>query len=397
MPDREVHSLIGASSAERWMRCAGSVRLYKQLPERRTTEYAATGTVAHALCEECLKEDRDPVVYFGQVREQDGFRVEVTEDMVQSVALYVGYVRDELEKFGGTLMVEQPFDLSWVHPGCFGRNDACIIPDKALDVLRVYDYKNGKSPVSAEGNPQLRFYACGALGKDNLWSVERVEMNIIQPHGIGKSCFEKAEILVKDLYQWAMDVLRPAAIATEDPNAPFTMGPQCRFCEASAFCPAKREAALALLDPATPEAPVATLPPVSALTPEQLGVLSAFFTSDEFTSWVKALAAEEQAALARGVIIPGRKLIDATSLSNRKWSSEEDVIRAFSEYGEDIFSQKLLSPAQLTNFLVKQGLSRAEAKKRVDALTVRDEIHVAKVVNEDDPRQSQDSIINLFD
>lgn len=398
MPDREVHSLIGASSAERWLHCPGSVRLYKQLPERESTEYAATGTVAHSLCEECLTGDRDPVVYLGQVREQDGFKVEVTEQMVQAVALYVGYVRDEFAKFGGTLMVEQPFDLSWLHAGMFGRNDACIIPDKALDVLRVYDFKNGRRPVSAEGNPQLRFYALGALGKDNLWSVESVEMNIVQPNGIGKSSVEKAELPVKDLYAWAMDVLWPAAIATEAPDAPCVMGDWCCFCQAAAFCPAKREAALALLDPATPEAPVATLPTISTLTPEQLGMLSAFFTSEEFTSWVKALAAEEQAALARGVIIPGRKLIDATSLSNRKWSSEEDVIRAFAEYGEDIFSQKLLSPAQLTNFLVKQGLSRPEAKKRVDALTVRDEVHTTKVVNEDDPRLSRnENILNLFD
>ena len=397
MPDREVHSLIGASSSERWLACPGSVRLYRQLPERHATEYAATGTVAHALCEECLLHDCNPEQFLGEVREQEGFKVEVTEQMVQAVTLYVGHVRDEHMKYGGKLLVEQPFDLSFVHPGMFGRNDACIVPDKALDVLRVYDYKNGRSPVVAENNPQLLFYAAGALGKDNLWSVESVEATIVQPNGIGKSCFDKWEISVSDLYQWVYDVLRPAAIATEAPDAPCVLGPHCKWCEAAAICPAKREAALSLLDAPVEVGQVATLPAVSMLTPEQLGKLSAFFNSEEFQAWVKALAAEEQGMLARGVAIPGRKLIETTTQGNRKWKDDEDVIKEFAEYGEDIFSRKLLTPAQLTTFLTKMGLSKKEAQDRVNALTMRPETIVTKVVNEDDPRPAKGEIINLFD
>lgn len=397
MPDREVHSLIGASSSERWLACPGSVRLYKQLPERHATEYAATGTVAHALCEECLLRDCDPEKFLGEVREQEGFTVEVTEQMVQAVTLYVGHVRGEHMKYGGKLLVEQPFDLSFVHPGMFGRNDACIVPDKALDVLRVYDYKNGRSPVVAENNPQLLFYAAGALGKDNLWSVESVEATIVQPNGIGKSCFDKWEISVSDLYQWVYDVLRPAAIATEAPDAPCVLGPHCKWCEAAAICPAKREAALSLLDAPAAAGQVATLPTVSTLTPEQLGKLSAFFNSEEFQAWVKALAAEERGFLARGVAIPGRKLIEVVAQGNRRWKSDEDVIQAFSEYGEDIFSHKLLTPGQLTTFLVKMGLSKKEAQDRVNALTMRPETIVTRVVNEDDPRPAKGEIINLFD
>lgn len=397
MPDREVHSLIGASSSERWLACPGSVRLYRQLPERHATEYAATGTVAHALCEECLLHDCNPEQFLGEVREQEGFKVEVTEQMVQAVTLYVGHVRGEHMKYGGKLLVEQPFDLSFVHSGMFGRNDACIVPDKALDVLRVYDYKNGRSPVAAENNPQLLFYAAGALGKDNLWSVESVEATIVQPNGIGKTCFDKWEISVSDLYQWVYDVLRPAAIATEAPDAPCVLGPHCKWCEAAAICPAKREAALSLLDAPVEAGQVATLPAVSMLTPEQLGRLSAFFNSEEFQAWVKALAAEEQGMLARGVLIPGRKLIETTTQGNRKWKDDEDVIKEFAEYGEDIFSHKLLTPAQLTTFLTKMGLSKKEAQDRVNALTIRPETIVTKVVNEDDPRPAKGEIINLFD
>ena len=122
------HSYIGASSAARWLACPGSVRLYKGLTQRRATIYAATGTVAHELCEKCLLENTEPLNYLGKVFEQDGFQVEVTDQMVSSVTMYVGQIRLDLVKFGGELVVEQPFDLSWVHPGMYGRNDASIIP-----------------------------------------------------------------------------------------------------------------------------------------------------------------------------------------------------------------------------------------------------------------------------
>ena len=397
MPEKELHSRIGASSAYRWINCPGSVRLYAQLPARRATEYAATGTVAHAICEECLVKGLDPERFLGQVREQDGFKVEVTEQMVQGVTLYVGRVRDDLARYGGKLLVEQSFDLSWVYPGMFGRNDSCIVPDKALGTLRVKDYKNGRKPVVAQENPQVMYYGLGALGQHNLWSVEMVEMEIVQPNGIGKSVFDTWTCRTKVLYEWAWDVLRPAAIATEAPDAPCRMGDQCIFCEAAAICPAKKEAALALLDAPVAAGQVATLPTVSALTPEQLGRLSAFFNSEEFQAWVKALAAEEQGMLARGVAIPGRKLIETVTQGNRKWKSDEDVIKAFPQYGEDIFSHKLLTPAQLTAFLVGAGWTKKEAQARVDTLTMRPETLVTKVVNEDDPRPAKGEIINLFD
>jgi hypothetical protein len=399
MPDKEVHSFIGASSAARWIRCPGSVRLYKQLPERHETIYAATGTAAHEMCELCLLDPKkEPEHFFGKKIKTKEFEIEVTEQMVDAVRVYVDYVRGQHKKYGGTLKVEQPFDLSWLHPGMFGRNDACIIPDRALDTLHAFDYKNGRKLVAAQENPQLMYYSTGALGKDNLWLVERVESVIVQPNAIGKQAIDVWTTSTKDLYEWAYDVLRPAAIATEAPDAPCVISDECQWCEAQALCPAKREAALALLGPATPSSP-ASLPAVSSLTPEQIGKCSAFFTSDEFQAWVKALAAEEQAALARGEKIPGRKLVENVSLGNRKWSDESAVLDAFrDELGEDIYNSKLKSPAQLSALLVKNGASKAEAKQRVDALVTREETTTWKVVNEDDPRPAgnRNALFELF-
>ena len=46
----EKHALLGASSAERWLKCPPSARLGEQFPDT-ASEYAAAGTLAHAIAE----------------------------------------------------------------------------------------------------------------------------------------------------------------------------------------------------------------------------------------------------------------------------------------------------------------------------------------------------------
>ena len=46
----EKHALLGASSAERWLMCPPSARLGEQFPDT-ASEYAAAGTLAHAIAE----------------------------------------------------------------------------------------------------------------------------------------------------------------------------------------------------------------------------------------------------------------------------------------------------------------------------------------------------------
>lgn len=46
----EVHSVLGASAADRWMNCTPSAQLTAGM-EDETTTFAAEGTAAHALCE----------------------------------------------------------------------------------------------------------------------------------------------------------------------------------------------------------------------------------------------------------------------------------------------------------------------------------------------------------
>lgn len=396
------HSHIGASSAARWLACPGSVNLYRQLTSRKATIYAATGTVAHAIGESCLRDGGNPSDFLGQTFTQDGFTVPVTEDMVAAVTLYVDQIRADLRKHGGTLLVEQPFDLSWVYEGMFGRNDACIIPDGLFGTLRIYDYKNGRSNVDAAENPQALYYALGALGEHNLSCVEMVEINIIQPNASdGGHWLDQWEIPVDELYQWAWEVLRPGAATASRSDAPLEEGEQCTFCEAAAFCPLKQSKALAMFEQ-PPDAPLAfiELPEAKSLAPERIGLLSAFFNSPEFDQWRKSLAAEEQAMLARGEKVPGRKLVENVVRGNRKWANEEEAVSALKVYGEEIFKQELKSPAQIERLLSANGLSKQEREEIVAPLVTRETATKLIVVPESDERPSveerKENLIEMF-
>lgn len=397
------HSYIGASSAARWLACPGSVRLYKELTQRRATTYAATGTVAHELCERCLVDGTEPLDFLGKVFEQDGFPVEVNDAMVSAVTMYVAQIRLDHQRYGGELVVEQPFDLSWVYPGMYGRNDASIIPTEMFGTLRTYDYKNGKHNVDAKENPQLMYYALGALGEHNVRFVDTVEIAIIQPNGSdGGDWLDRWSIKASELYAWAMDVLRPGAAKTELPDAPLCEGEHCRFCEAAAHCPLKQSKVMEMLQLPV-DAPVAqiTLPAVKSIGAERIGLLSAFFNGPEFAAWCRSLAAEEQAMLSRGVRVPGRKLVEKLVKGNRRWVSEDAVIAALKEtLGEEMFSQELKSPPQIEKLLTAKGWKPAARAEVVAPLVTRDETLKTLVVSESDSNpaiaERRDQIIEMF-
>lgn len=385
----EAHSEIGASSAHRWIKCPGSVRLYRQLDKRTSTIFADTGTAAHAICEKCLLHNTDPAMYQDEIVKVGSNDIVVTEDMVRAVSVYVDKVKGDLKKYGGTLSVERSFSLEWLYPGMFGRNDSCIEPTRIMDTLRVYDYKNGKKAVYAKDNDQMMYYALGALGQHNPYAVETVVQTIVQPNTWLKGAVDEWEIRVPDLYAWGYDVLRPAAAKTQEPDAPCVTGDHCTFCEASHICPARMKEALdklEMLPAADDPKQMVNLPDANTISPDKLGVLCSFFQSDRFQSWLKAIVAEEQSLLSRGLEVPGRCLIDVEVLGNRKWANDADVIEAFKEYGDELFVNKLKSPAQLEKMLTADGMKKKDREEVMTPLVTRERTTKSIVVDATDKR-----------
>src|SRR6202789_4739697 len=97
--NRPAHSPLGASAAERWMNCAGSVALIKQLNIQEDTdepEYRGLGIAAHEAAAHCLKNGMDAWEVMGE----KFHNYEVDQNMAQAIQVYIDVVRPDMEKEG---------------------------------------------------------------------------------------------------------------------------------------------------------------------------------------------------------------------------------------------------------------------------------------------------------
>lgn len=351
-PSKPVHSRIGASSAHRWMVCAGSPRMADKAPPQGQSVWAAEGTGAHKVAEMCLKTGNNAARYVGN--DFDG--VECTDEMAEAVQVYVDVVRADLEKYAGSeLLIEQAFDLSEILLGLFGTNDAVVY--QAFGKLIIYDYKHGVGVVEVVDNKQLLYYALGAIlnllkgGGD----FESVDLVIVQPRAMHRDGHVR---------RWTVDVpyimefakeLEEKARATMLPDAPLVAGDHCKWCPAKAFCPALSQLVTqtAAMDFPEPAPPAPRFPTPEMLSPKQLK--HALDLSEVINDWIRAVEAYAEESARRGVQIPGYKLVKKRS--NRKWISEENTVKTLSGYGEAIFEPKYLkSPAQVEKVVGKSNL-----------------------------------------
>lgn len=119
-----AHAKLSPSSAHRWMRCAGSVILEKDLPDS-SSEHADLGTAAHFLASECLEQGKNAADFEGHtiviIKGNALWIDEATEspvsnfftveaEMVENVQIYLDAVRSQAE--GNELLVEQRVDFS---------------------------------------------------------------------------------------------------------------------------------------------------------------------------------------------------------------------------------------------------------------------------------------------
>jgi hypothetical protein len=323
------HSSIGASSAYRWMACPGSVALIATCPEQEQSKYAAEGTAAHELAAKALLGNKLASRYPGY-----------EEEAYDAVQTYLAIVREDLKSLKGILHVEQKFDLYSLYKGLYGTNDATVhVP---FGKLIVYDFKFGAGvQVDAEENPQLLYYALGALM--TLGDFDPVEFVIVQPRG-GGSPVKRWETSQKHVYEFG-EKLVLAAQATEKKNAKLCAGDHCKFCPALSKCPKVQEEVMktTALDFAKP-APQ-TLPDPTALTmPQVKRILDLLPLVDD---WARAVEEHAEHLAKSGQNIPGYKLVKKRS--NRAWISEPEVLKTFEPlYGAKIFApRKILSPAQM--------------------------------------------------
>jgi len=364
-----AHAELGASSASRWMACPGSVALSRGQPSV-TSEFARTGTVAHTLGEHCLAGGYSPRQFLGQPIDINHPDILVDDEMVEAVTVYTSLgqtLKAEAVRTGGKFLLEQRVDLAKLGgPGehMFGTADLIGYFPRDGSLL-VYDYKHGSGiPVEVERNPQLLFYALGALLSvmPAGTKVRRVSYGVVQPrceHPDGPVRVTSIELL--DLLEWSDDLIE-AAEATQQFNAPVVPGSHCRFCPAQAVCPEVRrqkmdQAKMVFADTGRIEA--ATVIPLLSLD-EVRNILD---SADDITAWVKSVKEYAQARLEAGMDMPGWKLVPKRP--TREWSLPEAEVADWlcERYGlgdEDLYIKKFVSPAQVEKVLKADKKTKGE-------------------------------------
>lgn len=397
-----AHSSLGPSGAKRWMNCPGSVRLCAGVPKPPASEYAAEGTVAHALAEEYATgaiDYLDLASRVGNVISQDGFEIEVTDEMVDGAALYSDTIDADRRALQGSDRpapvvgkAETRVHASDVDERVWGTADFFLW--QVGHKLFVYDYKFGKGVVvEAEANEQGALYLLGAAKtfKLNLKAFEEIQFVIVQPrapHADG--AVRRWRTSATWLEQFAVRA-RAAAQKTLEEDAPLAAGDWCRWCPAKAQCPAMHQAAMTAAQADFADAPPeqaiakmeARLPEARLMTDAQL--VQAFRWEDIVNSFFEAVKEVLRERLSSGQAVAGVKLVEGRSV--RQWADEARVVQAFkAELGEKLYEKKLLSPAKLEKIV---GKGRLVSPDGAD-LTVKPEGKKA-VALESDPRPAAKS------
>ena len=331
------HALLSASSSHRWIHCPPSVRVCESY-EDKGSSFAAEGTDAHTLCEHKLKtilsiHSKDPtedLTYYSQEM----------EDCADSYAAYIlEQVESAKKSCADTLvLIEQRLDFSRYVEGGFGTGDCVIISD---GVLHIVDYKHGQGVlVEAKDNPQIMLYALGALAIfDGIYDIDSVSMTIYQPRRDNVSTHT---VFKESLYQWAEDILKPAAELAYTGEGNFQSGEWCQFCKAKHECRARAEQImeLARFD--------FKLPPL--LSDQEIEIILS--KVDDLVSWASDIKDYALQAAVSGKLWNGWKLVEGRA--NRKYINEQVVAEVVSAAGYDPYEQKVLGLTAMTTLLGKK-------------------------------------------
>ena len=330
------HAVLSASGSHRWLNCTPSARLELEF-ENTGSEAAREGTAAHALCEHKLKRalhmrSRRPVSDYD------------SDEMEECTDAYVDFVMEQYEAAkqvceDPVILIEQRLDFSCYVPDGFGTGDCLIISD---DRLHIIDFKYGMGVlVEAEGNPQMKLYALGALAVyDALYDIREVSMTIFQPRRENVSTWA---IPVEDLKAWAENELKPRAKMAYDGEGEYLPGEWCTFCRAAVRCRARAEEKLKLAQTEFRMPPLLT----DAEIEDILAVLP------DLTKWANEITAYAlDTALNHGKEWNGFKVVQGRSV--RKYRDEAAVAEAAKEAGyKDIYRQSLIPLTEMQRLMGK--------------------------------------------
>lgn len=353
------HSANGASSAYRWLNCAGQINLTEELAKKGlihngSSRPAAEGTAAHTVLSTCLEDGDDASSMAGMQIVVEDWTFVVDEEMVAGVQETLDWVRAKVAKakaagFEVKVYIEKGMS-SFTDESAYGTGD--IIIHVINDRLIVNDFKYGKGITVEPDSDQNAYY--GYLGIENFVddpaSLKVVESYISQPripHPEGT--IRRHVTNVEELTDWWFNVILPGIAATRDPNAPLVIGEWCKWCPNKGNCPALKQE--------TFEFPMGI--EVTHLSDEELGEV--LVKLDAIAVLQGVMEAESLRRARQGSEIPGFKLV--RKLSKRKFkdsmalpdpdNADEMIEVQFDDavlktFGPDAYTEpKVRSPKQM--------------------------------------------------
>ena len=304
------HASLSPSSAERWFKCPGSIRLNRG---RRSVSGAAAdlGTLAHEYAANILSEEC-------------GIDDIPDEDMRRAVSRYIGFINDLEDGYpeDPNYLIEEQVDLQHLGGDCWGTLDYAswnIGQD-----LYVVDYKNGVVPVEVKDNKQLLTYATGICEKVG-YDFRYIYIVIVQPraahiNGEIRSCRYPPE----SIKRFRDKGLIPAIKRVKAKHATLAAGTWCQYCPAIGNCPEIVGTAQSLAKIEFGEGPTPTeeaLPALDSITDDQLALV--IDHTRAFRAWLDGCMDEAVCRIADGKELNGLKLV--RSPGRARWKNPEDL------------------------------------------------------------------------
>lgn len=391
----KTHSQFSASSAARLLTCPASFKIAADLDTgvRTSTTFAAEGTLAHAISEAAVFAGRKPADFVGQTRAADGYEFTVDEDFAEAVSVYVDFVQG-LRALGYVVALENKVSptLQWPDKDAlgvdlFGTTD-CVAYQPDTGHLVIADLKFGRGvAVEVVDNPQLLYYAAGAMDPDGLirrmlgWTspadqsrpvpLNAVQLVVIQPraaHPLGP--IRAKDYAPDEVREWARTALYDGVkTALADNGQTFKPSKHCFFCPAArnASCQAliqhtkdtARRAFLnepienvAAADPAQITAKVGTLTDAElADLRDEIEITRPLFDAVQRVAQERA----EQGKTIKGWKLVAKRGVRAWADTDDKMLPQLDQFLPASGIAADSYSSRtLLSPAQVERKLGKK-------------------------------------------
>ncbi|WP_131669538.1 DUF2800 domain-containing protein [Psychrobacter pygoscelis] len=359
-----THAKLSPSSAVRWLSCPAAPLMERGKPNTANS-YAAEGTAAHHLADQCLSFGYSPsdkvskvlavsskgIGFFkhDQPNKKDiAFEYEVDQDMADYVQEYIDLIDNIMAAAKAEGFFEQALPLESItgEKGATGTADAVLITDKEIIVI---DLKYGQgNQVDAERNPQLMMYGLAALNEfDVLAEIESVRLIISQPR---RQHVSEWTISADELKAWGETVSNTAKLIdsldeTSDLTDLFAPSEDaCRYCKASAECKAYAEHVhrTVCADFEDLDAPLT----VDDAKYDGDTLAKMFERIGLIKEWIKAVEQATVDKLYAGESVGDFKLVQSRG-GRRKWLDEEQAeatLKAMRLKVDDMYNKKLISP-----------------------------------------------------